>query len=203
MTDITPDTILKFWFGDLVDGLASPNIRARWFASSNTFDQACTQFSPVLQQARDGHLADWLQQPKTLLAYVILCDQLPRNIYRGDRSAYAYDDLALAAAKQAVTQHMDQQLGWDERAFLYMPFEHSEDLLDQHTAVGLFSALRDRASGETRSLMGNSLRYAQQHRDIILRFGRFPHRNAVLGRTSTPEEAQFIAEGDGFGQNTG
>ena len=201
MSTVRPEALLHFWFGDLVDGLASEQQRAKWFSPDASFDLDCQAYASSLDAARAGHLDHWLDTPTTLLAYVILCDQLPRNIFRGNRQAFAFDDLALAAAKQAVTKGMDRQLGWDERAFLYMPFEHSEHLLDQHTAVGLFSALRDASTGPTRSLMGNSLRFAQQHRDIIQRFGRFPHRNAVLGRDSSAEELAYVAQGDGFGQS--
>lgn len=97
---------------------------------------------------------------------------------------------------------IDRALNFDQRAFFYMPFEHSENILDQHIAVGLFSQLRDESPGPRRELIGNNLRFAQQHRDIIARFGRFPHRNAVLERDSSPEELDFVAAGDGFGQTT-
>ena len=201
MNHIQPDTLLDFWFGELQDGLAGDAQRAMWFNASDDFDQACHTYEPALQLARAGALADWLNTtPTSLLAFVILCDQLPRNIYRGTSQAYAYDDLALQAAKQAVQTGADRALGWDQRAFLYMPFEHSESLLDQHTAVGLFSALRDQSQGAVKNIMGNNLRYAQQHRDIILKFGRFPHRNEVLGRASSEAEAAFVSAGSGFGQ---
>ena len=126
---------------------------------------------------------------------------MPRNIYRGNAQAYAWDTTALQAAREGVSQQADRELGWDERSFFYMPFEHAENLLDQHLAVGLYSLMRDESPRELRNQTGNSLRYAQQHRDIILRFGRFPHRNVVLGRKSSADEATFVAGGDGFGQS--
>ena len=192
-------SILEFWFGTLINGIAAEEIRERWFVSNPDFDQACAKLcrSTLAEVATLNH---WLDQPDSCLAYIILTDQMPRNIFRGSNQAFAFDHLALAAAKQGIERGHDQRLEWDQRAFFYLPYEHSEAILDQHTAVGLFTGLRDQAPKQHRSLMGNSLRFAQQHRDIILRFGRFPHRNEVLGRTSTAEESKFIAEGDGFGQ---
>ncbi|MEM7096708.1 MAG: DUF924 family protein [Pseudomonadota bacterium] len=202
MTQATPDEILQFWFGELKDGLASPEVRARWFASDTDFDAVCGTFRPVLDAILDGRLDHWLIHPRSSLAYILACDQLPRNIFRGQAAAFRWDPLALEAAKSAVSAGFDLQLALDERVFLYMPFEHSENLLDQHTAVGLFSALRDTSQGDARNLMGSNLRFAQQHRDIILKYGRFPHRNAVLERTSTVPEQEFVDAGDGFGQTT-
>ena len=192
--------VLEFWFGELSDGLAQPEIRQRWFEANPEFDNACRRFESLLDDARDGALDAWLVSPRGTLAYILLTDQLPRNIHRGAAQAYAWDELARDAAAEGIRQRQDRALGWDERSFFYMPFEHSEDLLDQHTAVGLFSALRDEAPGPLRETIGNSLRYAHQHRDVITRFGRFPHRNAVLGRASSEEEQAFVAAGDGFGQ---
>ena len=193
--------LLHFWFGDLENGFADAEHRQRWFESSASFDETCTtQFGHWLQAATTGALADWLAAPRSCLAFIVLCDQLPRNIYRGKAEAFAWDHLALKAAREAVTRGHDRELVWDERAFMYMPFEHSENLLDQHTAVGLFSHLRDESPKANKALTGNNLRFAQQHRDIIMKFGRFPHRNAVLGRISSPTEQAFTQAGDGFGQ---
>ncbi len=198
----TYEPLLEFWFGKLGQGVAHPEVRNRWFQPDSTFDNLCrTQFKHLVDSVDAGALESWRFSGKGCLAYILVCDQLPRNIYRGNKLAYGWDERALAAATQGVRQGLDQELGWDERAFFYMPFEHSESLLDQHTAVGLFTNLRDESAPPVRQLMGNSLRYAQQHRDIIKRFRRFPHRNAVLGRTSTAEEEAFIEQGDGFGQN--
>ncbi len=199
---MTPDwqSLLDFWFGDLEDGLAGAAQRKKWFESNPQFDQACAQFSPWLEMAHAGKLDTWRAAPHSCLAFIVLNDQLPRNIYRGEQRAYAWDDLALAAARGGIEQGFDQSLALDERAFFYMPFEHSEAILDQHLAVGLFTALRDAAPSSQRSIAGNSLRYAQQHRDIILQFGRFPHRNAALGRTSSTAEQEYVQDSDGFGQ---
>ena len=109
--------------------------------------------------------------------------------------------IALQAATDGVTSGIERSLCWDERSFFYMPFQHYERIIDQHLAVGLFTSLRDEAPRHLRSAMGNKLRSAQQHRDIILRFGRFPHRNHTLGRASSKAEQQFLKHNNGFGQN--
>ena len=195
------ESVLKFWFGDLEDGLADAVHRASWFSPDQAFDEACrNQFEPLLDAARGGLLTAWLTAPRSCLAFIIVCDQLPRNIHRGSSNAFALDSLALQAARLGVRQRLDRRLEWDERAFFYMPFEHSEAILDQHTAVGLYTALRDQSPKSMREVTGNNLRFAQQHRDIIERFGRFPHRNAVLGRQSSTAEQAFVDAGDGFGQ---
>ncbi len=195
------DSLLDYWFGKLTNGFADPAHRAGWFTGRAAFDADLTaRFAHLLDSVHTGKLDEWLDSPRGILAYVLTCDQLPRNIFRGSRRAFATDKLALAAARRAVEAGSDQRLEFDERGFLYLPFEHSENLVDQHTCVGLFMSLRDETPSGNRQLTGNSLRFAQRHRDIIRRFGRFPHRNAVLERTSTPDEARFIAQGDGFGQ---
>lgn len=195
--------LLEFWFGVLEDGQANAQQRKLWFASTDQFDQACGQFSSWLDLAQTGALDTWLTSARSTLAFIVLNDQIPRNIYRGTGLAYAWDSRAREAARSGIEQGFDVTLGLDERAFFYMPFEHSEAILDQHLAVGLFTGLRDTAPKAGRDVAGNNLRYAQQHRDIILRFGRFPHRNAVLGRTSCAEEEEFVAGSDGFGQLPG
>ena len=187
-----------FWFGELQDGVASPEQTALWFTSSDQFDQTCRE---GFEEALKGLTPDtWPQDAKSQLSLIILCDQIPRNIYRGTREAFAFDAIALEASKRGIERRIDDELGLDEKGFFYMPFEHSESLMDQHTAVGLFSSLRDHAPKAMKSNAGNKLRYAQIHRDVILRFGRFPHRNRALERESTPEELEFIDQGDGFGQ---
>ena len=192
--------LLAFWFGELDEGIANDQHKQRWFEVNPEFDELCRTYAPLLDQARDGALASWTTTPQGTLAFVLVCDQLPRNLFRGRADAYAWDPLALNAARASIRQRQDRELGWDERCFLYMPFEHSEDLIDQHTSVGLFTQLRDESPSHLRSRMGNSLRFAHQHRSVIERFGRFPHRNAVLGRRSSEAEESFVARGDGFGQ---
>ena len=191
--------LLNFWFGELSNGIAAADKQQRWFTVDPAFDTLCSQrFGPLLALAAAGDLNDWTSTPAGRLAFIILCDQIPRNVYRGRSDAFAWDEYAIAAAQEGVALQVDQQLAWDERSFFYLPFEHSEDLIHQQISVGLFSELRDQAPGPLKERMGNSLRYAQRHRDVIRRFGRFPHRNAALKRHSTDHEKTYLAEGGGF-----
>ena len=194
------DDVLTFWFDQQVDGMSSQAVRERWFNVTDEFDQACRKFEYLLVAAKQGELDSWLTTQRGTLAFVILCDQFPRNIYRGQSQAFTWDPLSLSAAKQGIIQQHDRHLSWDERSFFYLPFEHSENMLDQHLAVGLFTQLRDESPGRLRNQTGNTLRFAHQHRDIIQKFGRFPHRNTALGRSSTTAELDFIGKGNGFGQ---
>lgn len=184
------------WF----DPTASPF----WFASTPEFDtQLRTQFGAWL----DATLAapETLQPPEDgaeRLGLILLCDQLPRNLYRGSANAFALDALARTLCIDGIEAGQDLALGIDERAFFYLPLEHSESLLHQHACVGLLTAMRDQSKGVAREQAGHYLRHAHQHRDIIQRFGRFPHRNSALGRTASPEEAAFAADGS-FGQSPG
>ncbi len=195
------EPLLTCWFGPLGAGFADAAHRERWFAPTRSFDAALAErFAPLVATAAAGGLDEWQQTPRGRLAYVLVCDQLPRNIYRGTARAFATDRRAVAAAREAVRIGVDLALALEERAFLYLPFQHSEDILDQHLAVGLFTALRDASPKGYRDLTGGYLRSAQQHRDLIERFGRFPHRNAALGRASTTEEAAYLEDGKTFGQ---
>ena len=198
------EPVLNFWFGTLTEGYADTAHRKRWFSGGSAFDAQLTQnFANLVVAAMAGELDTWIAGPHSTLAYVLVCDQLTRNIHRGTAAAFAGDQRALDAARRAVATGQDLALAPDERAFLYMPFEHSESLVDQHTCVGLFSELHDAAAPDKQPVSASFLRFAQQHRDIIREFGRFPHRNALLGRTSTAAEERFIATGPGFGQTRG
>lgn len=171
------DDILSFWF--------APETKARWFEPDPAFDATCRlHFEPWIDEAASGRLDGWAMDPHGALAIVILLDQLPRNIWRGTPRAFAFDPQARATADRALGHGFDQELSIDERAFLYLPFEHSEDLADQDRAVALFEALGD----------ATYLDYARRHRAVIARFGRFPHRNVILGRESTPDEVDFLKE---------
>ncbi|MFP6815457.1 MAG: DUF924 family protein [Pseudomonadales bacterium] len=197
-----PDLILGYWFGELTDGFSDAAHRRRWFNGGKAFDaELGDEFGHLIDAALTGELQPWLNSPRGRLAYVLVCDQLPRNIFRGERRAYATDHLALAAAHDGVEAGKDLPLDVDERHFLYMPFEHSENLIDQHTCVGLFMELRDASPTAQTERLTDSLRYARRHRDIIRRFGRFPHRNAALGRASTADEESFVVDGNNFGQS--
>lgn len=197
-----PAAVLDFWFGELMDGFSDAAHRARWYAFDDAFDRLIAdQFAVVLEAARNGELSDWRDAPAGRLAFILLTDQFCRQIHRGTAQAFAGDELALCAAREGVERGMDRGLDLDQRAFFYLPFEHSEVLIDQHTAVALFTQLRDETPAPYRHHTGNGLRQAQQHRDIIQRFGRFPHRNALLDRVSTPEELDFLGASGRFGQD--
>ena len=179
---ITPDEVLNFWF----DG--DPSVwREVWFEKDSEFDSSCARFADALQDARQGAYDHWTHTPRGTLALVILLDQFSRNLHRDSPEAFAADAKARDIARAAVASGIDKALGPMERMFVYLPFEHSEDLADQDEAMRLFEMLRDALSSET-------LAYAEDHREVIRRFGRFPYRNAALGRESTPEELAWLAE---------
>jgi len=195
------EELLEFWFGNLANGFADAPHRRRWFRVDASFDEEIrSRFGGLIEAALDGGLREWLADVHGRLAYVLLTDQFTRNVFRGTAKAFAGDSFALAAARDGVAMRADAQLGYDERAFFYVPFEHSESPVDQHTAVGLFTLLRDDSPRGQRRQTTTTLRFAVGHRDVVLRFGRFPHRNAVLGRTSTDEEIAFLATAARFGQ---
>ncbi|MDN2568546.1 DUF924 domain-containing protein [Aquibium sp. A9E412] len=183
--DLTADwwsPVLDFWFGELTP--------EDWFKSTPETDAACRRFGPLNTRLAEGVPPAALQQPDAALAAIIVLDQIPRNIHRGRAEAFATDDKALAVARNAVDRGLDAAVAPERRAFVYMPFMHAERLAEQERCVALFTAL----GNET------NLKFAVEHRDIIARFGRFPHRNRVLGRTSTAEEEAFLAAHAGYGQ---
>jgi uncharacterized protein (DUF924 family) len=179
---MTADKVLDFWFNE--------TDRQNWFERSDAFDQVIRdRFGDAVEIARAGGFTDWHETPRGCLAVIILIDQLSRNIYRDSPLAWSADDVGLSCTKQAITRAYDADLGIDERKFLYMPLMHSEVLADQEQCVELFETL---ATDED----DVSLDFAIRHRDIIARFGRFLHRNKILGRESTPEELAFLKEPD-------
>lgn len=179
---ITPDDVLRFWFdGD------HTRFRDAWFEKDAAFDEACGAFRETLQAARSGGLDHWSQDADGTLALIILLDQLSRNVHRGTPGAFAADVQARTLARNAVARGIDQKLHPVQRLFLYLPFEHSEDLADQHEAVRLLEEMRIALGDAT-------IEYAYRHRDLIRRFGRFPHRNAILGRDSTAAEILYLRQ---------
>jgi uncharacterized protein (DUF924 family) len=188
--------VLAFWFGTLdAQGLSDAAHMERWWRKDPQFDA----------EIRSLFLAAWDElthapaappaDARELLAQVIVLDQFSRNMFRGDPRSFSADAQALALARSAVGAGTDQSLQGHLRVFLYMPFMHSEQLADQDECVRLFVAFRDQVQdGPFRAGLEYNLRFAEQHRDIIARFGRFPHRNHVLGRPSTPEEQEFLKQ---------
>jgi uncharacterized protein (DUF924 family) len=195
------ERVLQVWFGPLDAGFANATHRRRWFADDAAFDRMISaEFAELLARATHGELTDWQAQPRGCLAYIVLTDQFSRQIHRGTAQAFATDSLALAAARSGIERGFDASLGADERSFFYMPFEHSEAIDDQNTAVSLFRALHDTVPQTQRETFQRTLRFAERHRDIIRRFGRFPHRNSVLGRRSSAAESDYLARASRFGQ---
>jgi uncharacterized protein (DUF924 family) len=179
-------TVLEFWFGAAGES-ATPAVQERWFSKDPAFDALLRQrFHSLQRAAACGELELWPHEPRGALAYIVLCDQFPRNMFRGSPAAFASDRRALAVARRAVGQRWDEGLAPVERAFMYLPYEHAEDLQCQHIAVELFRGLR----GEEAT--ADWFPYAERHLEVIARFGRFPHRNAILGRPSTAEEERFL-----------
>lgn len=190
--------ILAFWFmpraGEpLAESLdakpRAPVTRDVWFRKDDAFDDEIRErFGAALAAGIAGAFGEWCTTPPGSLARIVLLDQFTRNAFRGTREAFAGDPGALATAEDAIDRGFDHALAPQERWFLYLPFEHSELLARQDRAVELFEAL----AAETG--LTEPLPWAQRHRDVILRFGRFPHRNDILGRTSTAEERDFLKE---------
>ena len=180
----TSADVLLFWFGDESERRKP---QKRWFEKDSTFDREVRErFLPFYEHAASGRMSHLKGNPLDCLALIIVLDQFPRNMFRGTPRAFATDGLALDAARHAVARGFDRQMHAVERMFAYLPFEHSESLADQERACELTQALD--GFEETK----DAHRYAILHRDIIRRFGRFPHRNAILGRSSTPEEIEFL-----------
>lgn len=180
--------ILDFWFGK-PDEPDFGKPRKFWFTKNSEFDQEVrNRFLTDYQQAAKSQLEDWKTSPESCLALIILLDQFPRNMFRNQPQAFATDSQALSYAQYAVTVGFDQQLLPIQRWFIYLPFEHSENLIDQRQCVDLYQQLKDYPE------MADGINYAVKHLEVIERFGRFPHRNQILGRDSTPEEVEFLKQ---------
>ena len=175
----TPEAVLAFW------RTAGPD---KWFEKDTAFDDDIrARFLATYEAAAAGKLSGWEQTAEGALALTIVLDQFPRNMFRGDARTYAADPQALALAKRALERGFDQALPLTDRQFFFLPFEHSEVMADQERCCALVAATGD----------ADLLKWAQLHADIIRRFGRFPHRNAMLGRATTAEEQAFL-DGGGF-----
>lgn len=178
-----PDDILQFWFTQAG--------AQKWYNGGADFDASIRElfedFSvQTAAHVKKYHSHEWEQQPESLLALIIMLDQFPRNMYRGTKGAFAFDTSALMLARRAVDARLDLKLPQERRAFVYMPYMHSEDLAMQDECVRLM---------EARLQSESSVFHAKEHRKLIVKFGRFPHRNAILGRQSTPDEINFLAAG--------
>ncbi len=179
-TTMDPEEVLQFWLEDV-----GPE---KWYRSSSEFDAACrARFAEIWEAARQNDWLGWTPDPRSTLAMVVLLDQLPRNMFRGTAKAYLSDRLARARSKTAIDRNWDQRIDQPERQFFYLPLTHSECLADQNRAVRL---IKERLPDHP-----DTLRHAQAHREVIRRFGRFPHRNDEVGRPTTALEREFLDTG--------
>ena len=180
---ISPDDVLKFWFEEV-----GPH---KWFEKSDVFDDEIRErFGAITEVARHSRPEDWENSVRGRFAQIILIDQFSRNLYRHSTLAWFADERGLALAKQVITDAQDLALNHAERKFAYMPFMHSEVLADQERSIALYTRIaKEGAEGSE-----DTLKYAVLHRDIVARFGRFPHRNEALGRENEPEEVIFLRE---------
>ncbi len=194
MNDI--DAILNFWFGDSDDdAVVAKQQQQLWWSKNTETDTAIRRrFEPEVIAAGAGELDHWRSSTSGWLALIILCDQFPRNMYRDSAQAFSFDPKARALCLEGLAQGMDQPLRPIQRVFCYLPLEHSEDLEHQQQSVTLFTQLAAHAADGERETFDGFLDFALRHHAIIERFGRFPHRNAILGRESSAEEIAFLKE---------
>ncbi|MBL1276827.1 MAG: DUF924 domain-containing protein [Ectothiorhodospiraceae bacterium] len=181
MSMITPQKVTAFWFSEAVQPM--------WFAATPEFDgQLRMQYLDTYHAALKGELAHWVDTPEGALALIICLDQLPLNMFRGEAASFEGEQASRDVAIQAIDRGFDQNLNDQQKLFMYMPFMHSEDIADHDKVLTLF---------EQAGLTDN-LYWARHHRDIVVRFGRFPHRNKILGRESSQEEQEYLASSEGF-----
>ena len=196
MTVATPTDVLSFWFQDAAESPEALQRRSTvWFRTAPAFDRECTtRFAAMLEDAARGVLDEWAETPHGRLALVILLDQMPRNIHRGSPAAFMHDPQAAAHCLAGIGTGQDRALHPVERLFLYMPLQHAEDLDLQRRSVERFESLAAEADGVWRACFAENAHYAHEHRAIVERFGRFPHRNRILGRESTEDERRYLAD---------
>jgi len=193
---MTPETILDFWFGsDADDAMVAKQRSDLWWTKNKaTDDEIRHRFENYVILADSEQLKDWLTTPRGRLALIILCDQFPRNIYRDTARAFSCDEKALTWCIEGLERKIDRELRPIERVSFYLPLEHAEFIEPQDLSVKYFRELVLEVDPEQKTLFEGYLHYAIQHRQIIERFGRFPHRNKLLGRESTEEETAFLKE---------
>jgi uncharacterized protein (DUF924 family) len=194
------ENVLTFWFGDdSQPGAEREQQSKRWFVADPDFDQQIrARFGHLLDAARAGELDGWASRPAGWLALILVLDQFPRNIHRGTPLAFSGDAKAQHLALAGLARGDDLKLPADRRCFAYLPLEHAEDLRLQQRCVQLFERLQADPSATLAAPYAMYLDYARRHLDVIQRFGRFPHRNAILGRSSTREEQAYLEAGGGF-----
>ena len=191
----TAESLHAFWFGGKADDAAADRQSKLWWGKSSVVDaEVAARFEPLVQAARSGALSGWADTPQQALALILLTDQLPRNIYRGTAASFASDAAARSITVAGLEREIDRQLKPIERVFFYLPLEHAESMADQDRAVSLYTRLFQEAPAAQVERYRNFLTFALRHRRVIERFGRFPHRNAIIGRESTPGEVSFLQE---------
>lgn len=189
------DDILKFWFDPPTEGDERPTGKELWFTKSAKTDRTIERkFGRLVEKAKDGQLDGWASTARGRLALILLLDQFNRNINRDTKEMYDGDAKALALCLDGLDEGLDQELRTLERAFFYMPCVHAEDVDAQMAGVEVFAELLEQAAEEHREACADFLKHAEQHRDVVERFERFPHRNAILDRTSTPEESAWLQQ---------
>lgn len=188
------DSILRYWFGNNADDaeVVREKTGLWWKKNPDVDNEIRRRFEPMLESEIKGELASWGNSARGQLARILLLDQFPRNMYRGTARAFAYDERARRLARETLEPGMDRMLRPVERVFVYLPFEHSEDAQDQATSIRLFEALLEEVPATLKQPFQNFLDFAKKHKEIVDGFKRFPHRNAMLGRASTPEELEFL-----------
>jgi len=191
-----PESVLAFWFGTPGSAAEIAGRQSKlWFGKSPANDRAVVdRFAATLAAATAGQLDHWANSPRGRLALVIVLDQFPHHVHRDQPQAFAADPQSLALSLAALESNEDRKLAPIERLFLYLPLEHAESLDLQERSVSLYEQLAHEAAADERALFDGFLDYARKHRDVVARFGRFPHRNEILGRPSTPDELEFLKQ---------
>ena len=195
-------TVLDFWFGTIEDELCEKHKQQIWYQFDPQVDKEITdRFSELHGSAVSGKLKSWQGTAQGSLALIILLDQMSRNMFRGTAGAFEYDDLALSVCLEGIENGLDKELTLIEALFFYHPLEHAESLEHQERCVSLMQQLAKKYQGDQLDYVRNAISFAEEHRDIIRQFGRFPHRNDVMGRAATAEEQEYLsAGGKRFGQ---
>jgi uncharacterized protein (DUF924 family) len=194
MSSENVQSILDFWFGkETTAKRVNHQKSALWWSKNEGIDREIKErFGRVTEDVLEGKKRDWLDSPGGMLASIICVDQFSRNMYRGQAKCFSYDHCSIQIAKLMLAKGFDNDLTPIQRSFAFLPFEHSEKLEDQEKSLELYASLVDEVSAESREIFDRCYQYALEHHEIIERFGRFPHRNIILERQSTPEELEFL-----------
>ena len=201
---VSPEDILEFWFEKSIEDREAVTHRIEvWFKPNPAFDTLIRErFLETIERAVAGDLEQWRQTARGSLALILLFDQFPRNVFRGEARAFATDKRAVEITIDGIDRGLDLELQLLERLFFYIPFEHAEDLMLQDRCVTLFQSLFNVAIPALKEPLSQSVSQSEQHREVVRRFGRFPHRNDVLSRVSTDDERAWVEHSDGWGQTT-